>query len=131
MGRKKARDNAFKCVYQIGFDLDLEIENVLKYTYEDNLNSVEEQEYISELLNGVKIHLEEIDQKILENLKGWNIDRLAKIDLAILRIAIYEILYVPNVPNKVSINEAVELAKTYGNENSGNFVNGLLAKIIE
>ncbi|MEG1705626.1 MAG: transcription antitermination factor NusB [Clostridia bacterium] len=131
MGRKKARDNAFKCVYQLGFDFDLNLDDILRHTYEENENNEEEKLYITEVLNGVVNHLEEIDSKILINLKDWTIDRIAKIDLAILRVAIYEIMYSNNVPNKVSINEAIELAKTYGNDNSGNFVNGILAKIIE
>lgn len=130
MGRKKARDNAFKCLYQLGFDFDLKLESVLEYSYEENLSTEEEKEYISSLLKGVIANIDAIDEEILKNLKDWSIDRIAKIDLAILRLAIYEIKYVENIPVKVSVNEAVELAKMYGNETSANFVNGLLAKVI-
>ena len=70
-------------------------------------------------------------KNILKNLKNWTIDRIFKIDLAILRLAIYEILYMEDIPVKVSVNEAVELAKEYGNNDSKSFVNGLLAKVIE
>lgn len=130
MGRKKARDNAFKCIYQMGFDLNLSTEDILNYTYEENENTEDEKEYISGTLSGVLKNINEIDAEILKYLKGWSIDRIAKIDLAILRLAIYEIKYAKNIPVKVSVNEAVELAKTYGSENSANFVNGLLAKVI-
>jgi len=130
MGRKKARDNAFKCLYQLGFDFDLKLESVLEYSYEENLSTEEEKEYMSSLLKGVIANIDAIDEEILKNLKDWSIDRIAKIDLAILRLAIYEIKYVENIPVKVSVNEAVELAKMYGNDTSANFVNGLLAKVI-
>ena len=131
MGRKKARDNAFKCVYQLSFGQDIEIEKILENCYIENENDEEEKEYIENVLNGVKLNLEKIDNIILNNLKNWTIDRIFKIDLAILRLAIYEILYIDNIPEKVSANEAVELAKTYGNNDSKSFVNGLIAKVIE
>ena len=131
MGRKKARDNAFKCVYQLSFGQDIEIEKILENCYIENENDEEEKKYIENVLNGVKVNLEKIDNVILNNLKNWTIDRIFKIDLAILRLAIYEILYIDNIPEKVSANEAVELAKTYGNNDSKSFVNGLIAKVIE
>ena len=131
MGRKKARDNAFKCVYQLSFGQDIEIEKILENCYIENENDEEEKEYIENVLNDVKVNLEKIDNVILNNLKNWTIDRIFKIDLAILRLAIYEILYIDNIPEKVSANEAVELAKTYGNNDSKSFVNGLIAKVIE
>ena len=130
MGRKKARDTAFICLYQLGFDFDLKLENVLEYSYQENSSTEEEKEYISNLLRGVITNIDVIDEEILKNLKDWSIDRIAKIDLAILRLAIYEIKYIENIPVKVSVNEAVELAKMYGNDTSANFVNGLLAKVI-
>lgn len=131
MGRKKARDNAFKCVYQLSFGQDVEINKILENCYIENENDEEEKEYIELVLNGISSNLEKIDSIILSNLKNWTIDRIFKIDLAILRLAIYEILFIDNIPVKVSANEAVELAKTYGNNESKSFVNGLLAKVIE
>lgn len=131
MGRKKARDNAFKCVYQISFIEDFDVNKVLENCYLENNNDNEEKEYIESVVNGIFENLEEIDKVILSNLKNWTIDRIFKIDLAILRLAIYEINYIDNIPVKVSVNEAVELAKEYGNNESKNFVNGLLAKVIE
>lgn len=131
MGRKKARDNAFKCVYQLSFGQDFDLSKILENCYIENENDEEEKEYIETVVNGIKSNLEKIDNMILSNLKNWTIDRIFKIDLAILRLAIYEILFMDNIPVKVSANEAVELAKTYGNNESKSFVNGLLAKVIE
>ena len=131
MSRKKARDNAFKCIYELEFIKDKNLDDILSNCYEENNNSTEEKEYIQMIVNGVKENIKKIDDIILSKLKNWSLDRIAKIDLAILRLAIYEILYVDSIPNKVSANEAVELAKTYGNNDSKSFVNGVIAKVIE
>ena len=130
MGRKKARDNTFKCVYQLEFD-NRDIDRILKFCYEENESNDDEKEYIDTVLKGVVNNLKDIDSIILSKLKNWTIQRIAKIDLAILRLAIYEIKYMDNIPPKVSVNEAVELAKMYGNSDSKSFINGLLAKVIE
>lgn len=131
MGRKKARDNAFKCIYQLAFVEEVDTKAILNECYVENLNEEEEKEYISLVLEGVVNNLCKIDEIILSKLKNWTIDRIAKIDLAILRLATYEIMYMSNIPLKVVANEAVELAKTYGNNDSKSFVNGVIAKIIE
>ena len=131
MSRKKARDNAFKCIYELEFIKDKNLDDILSNCYEENNNSEEEKQYIQMIVNGVKENIKKIDDIILSKLKNWSLDRIAKIDLAILRLAIYEILYVDSIPNKVSANEAVDLAKTYGNNDSKSFVNGVIAKVIE
>lgn len=132
MGRKKARDNAFKCIYQLGFENCNEIDKILDFCYIENENDDDEKEYIEDVVNGIKENIEQIDKKILDKLKNWSINRIAKVDLAILRLSIYEIEYMgETIPIKVSVNEAVELAKIYGNNDSKSFVNGVLAKIIE
>jgi len=107
------------------------LDKLLELCYEENSNEEEEKEYISSVLMGVKENLEEIDKIILSKLKNWSIDRIAKIDIAILRLAIYEIKYLKDIPVKVTANEAVELAKMYGDNDSKSFVNGVIAKIIE
>lgn len=84
----------------------------------------------NEVIKGVQEHREEIDGLISENAPDWPIDKIAKVDLVILRIAIYEILHSANVPKKVAIDEAVELAKEFGNETSSKFVNGVLGSIV-
>ena len=131
MGRKKARDNAFKCIYQLELMGKEKKEEILEYCYLENDNSEEEKEYIQDIFEKVCTNLENIDKIILENLKNWSISRIAKIDLAILRLAICEINYMKDIPVKVSANEAVELAKMYGNPDSKSFVNGVIAKVIE
>lgn len=131
MSRKKARDNAFKCIYELEFEKDKNIEKILKFCYSENENKSDEIKYIGIVVNGVKDNLEEIDKIILSKLKNWSMERIAKIDLAILRLAIYEIMYMKDIPVKVSANEAVELAKLYGNNDSKSFVNGVIAKVIE
>lgn len=132
MSRKDARDNAFKCVYEYEFNKEKSIEDILNSCYEENEVNDSEKEYIDEVVSGVIKNIEKIDENILKHLKNWSMSRIAKIDLAILRVAIYEICYMSDViPFKVSINEAVELAKKYGNSDSKSFVNGLLAKVIE
>lgn len=134
MGRKKARDNAFKCIYQLEFlDKDyLNLDEILEFCYEENSNTVDEKEYIVQALHGVYDNISEIDNIILSHLKNWSISRIAKIDLAILRLAIFELKFDnKNTPEKVIANEAVELSKIYGNNDSKSFVNGLIAKVIE
>ncbi len=113
MGRKKARDCAFKCIYQLEFDKDKSVEDILEFFYSENEIDTEEKEYMDKVLIGVKDNLGIIDEIILSKLKNWSIQRIAKIDLAILRLAIYEIKYMEDIPEKVSVNEAVELAKLY------------------
>lgn len=131
MGRKKARDNAFKCIYQLSFIGENNIKTIINNCYIENENSEDEKEYIESVVNGISKNIGLIDKIILDKLKNWTIERIFKIDLAILRLAIYEILYMEDVPVKVSINEAVELAKEYGNNDSRVFINGLLAKVLE
>lgn len=131
MSRKKARDNAFKCIYELEFNKEEDIEKILRYCYDENENKPDEIEYIEMVVKGVKENLPQIDEIILSKLKNWTLDRIAKIDLAILRLAIYEINYIDDIPDKVSANEAVELAKEYGNNDSRNFVNGVIATVIK
>ena len=100
MSRKKARDNAFKCIYELEFIKDKNLEDILFNCYEENNNTSEEKEYIEMILKGVKDNIKNIDDIILSKLKNWSLDRIAKIDLAILRLAIYEILYVDSIQIK-------------------------------
>jgi len=85
--------------------------------------------YISSILEGVLKEAPSIDQYIIKNSKDWTIDRMSRIDLAIMRVAIFEILYREDIPASVSINEAVELAKKYSHEDAGSFINGILGSI--
>lgn len=88
-------------------------------------------EYLMQLVNGVNEHLPEIDAAISAHLKkGWPISRLNKTDLTLMRIAVYEIKFVDDVPNKVSLNEALELSKEFSDETSRRFINGVLSNLI-
>ena len=91
----------------------------------------EEKKYFDTVTTGIAEHKQEIDKMILSKLKNWTIERIFKIDLAVLRLAAYEIVYFENMPPKVAVNEAVELAKKYGNDASSTFVNGVLREIIK
>ena len=87
-------------------------------------------EYCHTALEKTSLQIEEIDAKINEVTEGWKTGRMGKVDLTLIRLAVYEMLYEEDVPAKVAINEAVELAKQYGTDNSPSFVNGVLAKLV-
>ena len=133
MNRSKAREQAFKLLYslQINKATD-ELEEQLEI-FENNENIVEDEtkKYISDVINGISQNSEGITNEIKKNIKqDWTIDRISKIDLALLKLGIYEMLY-SKLPYKVVVNEVVELAKKYGDDNSKSFVNGVLASIIK
>ena len=97
----------------------------------NNITSEEAKEYIKDVVNGTSKNSEEILKLISNNLKkDWNLERISKVNLALLKLAIYEIQY-KEIPFKVAINEAVELAKNYGEESSPVFINGILASIVK
>jgi transcription antitermination protein NusB len=85
--------------------------------------------FASELVNGVMSHLQEIDARIAEKSKHWSMARMARVDLNILRLAVFELLYRPDIPKNVTMNEAIEVAKKFGAEDSASFVNGILDEI--
>ena len=132
MNRSEIREEAFKLIYSLEIQkkepLEEQIELYIEANEITNKNAVE---YIKDAIFGIENNREEIVQKIEKNLKlEWKIDRISKVDLAILKLAIYEIKY-KDIPFKVVINEAVELAKKYGEDSSKNFVNGILASIVK
>ena len=131
MNRSKARDMAFKFLYQVEVQKENN-EDVVNLFFENNeLTDKEAQKYISDIASGVDKNLNEITSAIEKNLKqDWKIDRISKVTLAILKLAIYEILYT-KTPFKVVINEAVELAKKYGEDTAPQFVNGILASVVK
>ncbi|WP_164668652.1 transcription antitermination factor NusB [Virgibacillus doumboii] len=125
MKRHSAREKAF----QILFQLDIN-DNDPEKAIEDHLETMEIDTFLLSLVQGVAEHKEAIDNTITDHLENWSFSRIASVEKTILRIAIYEIRYVQDIPTSVSINEAVELANTYGDEKAGKFVNGVLSKII-
>lgn len=132
MRRSTLRKHVFAMLFRTEFHNDEDFAEQQELYCESLENATEEDiEYITERTNEVKARLPEIDRKLSEISQGWSLDRIGKTELTILRLAIFEILYDENVPDAVAVNEAVELAKTFGSEdNSYAFVNGVLAKVI-
>ena len=127
MSRISSRENLMKLVFDYNMTKGEveDIEDLLDTTF-----SSEDKEYILKNFEGIKANFDDIVLKIENNLIGYKLDRICKTDLAILIVAIYELLYLKE-PTKVVINEAVELAKKYSTENSYKFINGLLGKIVD
>ncbi|RCX23152.1 NusB antitermination factor [Fontibacillus phaseoli] len=96
-----------------------------------DLSGAKAKEYILELVNGTWSRKEAIDGLLSDYLKGWQISRLSKVDRQVLRQAVYEMVFRDDVPGKVAVNEAIELAKHFGTTDSGKFVNGVLGKMIQ
>jgi N utilization substance protein B len=133
MTRSQAREHIFKLLYEMQFkqeEYDVE-EVVLTYLEnfpEENVSDNDKTFILSEV-KGVQQTKESLDEEIAGAVKGWSLSRISKVDLAILRLAVYEIRCVPEIPSSVSINEAVELAKIYGSDADSSFVNGVLGGI--
>ena len=123
MKRSNARELAFKTIYSKFFNID-ENEDI-------DVEDKESLEFISKILKSFASNYDEINAIISENLKGYTIERLYKIDLAIITLAVIELKFIKEEPKEVVINEAVELAKKYSTEKSPRFVNGVLADIVK
>ncbi|MGD6805275.1 transcription antitermination factor NusB [Rossellomorea vietnamensis] len=124
MKRRTAREKALQALFQMDMS-GMTAEEALMNIYEE----APSDEYLDSLVNGATDNKEKIDGLIRENLEKWSFDRLAKVDRNILRVAVFELLEVNEVPNKVVINEAIEIAKSYGDDQSGKFINGVLSKV--
>ena len=132
MSRRELREQIFKLIFRAEFYDKEELPEQEKLFFEDyELNMKPEDEtYISEKSNKILEKLDEIDGMINQEAKGWTTERMGKIELTILRLAIHEIKFDEDVPAGVAINEAVEIAKKFGQEESAGFVNGVLAKFV-
>lgn len=131
MSRTAIRENAFKLLYSNEIQKEIDEEQLQIFIQENNINDEEQIKYIKNSFEGVQNNIVEINKLIEKNLtKKWTIDRISKIDIAILKLAIYEMVYT-ELPYKVVINEAVELAKKYGDESSKSFINGILASVVK
>ncbi len=142
MTRRELRTYTFLLLYRIFYFDKSEMEDQMEkfFEYENDIKlfgnkepieiNEEDKKYIMDKVNQVIDKLDEIDALISEKAKNWTIDRIDYIDLSIIRLAYYEIKYEDDIPIGVAINEAVELAKLYGEKNSYSFVNGLLAKML-
>lgn len=137
ISRHEIRKMALQALFPLDFNKELTKQDAIRHAIELEHHELmdEDQEhfvpvYLDQLVEGVCHYKEQLDKTIQEHLKaGWKIQRLSKMDVTILRIALYEMLYVENVPNKVAVNEAIELAKTFSDDQSRKFVNGILSTV--
>ena len=129
MTRRQLRENVFKMLFSVELHDEKEMPEQLAL-FEDEVEPISEDEkiYMTNKYNDIYAHIEELDAAINEASKGWKTTRMGKVDLTLIRLAVYEIRFEEEIPVKVSINEAIELAKKYGTDDSPAFVNGILAK---
>ena len=133
MGRHELREQVFLLLFGVEFHDLTEMPGQIKLFFEnsENINFDKDTDYIQARCQAVLDRLPEIDGLINGNTEGWDTSRMGKVELAILRLAVYEMCYDDDIPEGVAIDEAVEIAKKYGQENSGGFVNAILAKILK
>ncbi len=130
MGRRELREQIFKLLFRIEFNDASEMPEQQKLFFEDNEKTVSEVDemYISKKYENIVEKRLQIDNALNDVAEGWKTERMGKVDLTILRLAVFEIRYDDEVPTSVAINEAVELAKKFGQDASPAFINGILAK---
>jgi len=127
--RRQARENVLKILYQmeiLGDELDTVLDRYwdTSPTFDDTI-----KKFANELVKGIAEKKNELDEVIKNKLKNWNFERVAIIDRNILRMGVYEIMFRDDIPDSVSINEAIEIAKKYGDQESSRFINGILDKV--
>ncbi len=128
MDRRTARKAALELIFEKEFyDNTYDVNS--QYELAKLCRDIDNDDYLDKVVHGVNAHLEEIDEKIRQHAIGWKTERMSKVSLAVMRIAVYEMLYEENIPFTVSINEAVELAKTFDYDKSPKFINGVLNSI--
>ncbi len=130
MGRRELRESIFQLLFMTEFNATEEMEEQ-KALYLENIEDLQEkdQTYIHNKFGKICEKIAEIDGKLNESSKGWKTTRMSKVDLTILRLAVFEVMYDEDVPTRVAINEAVELAKKFGGDDSPAFINGVLGKV--
>lgn len=129
MSRRETRENAMKFIFQTLFQREDFEEQVQVYCEEHKFSDEAESIYFLDVVRGVAAHAAEIDESIAKCAKGWTISRMPKVDLAIMRLSTYEMIYRTDIPASISINEAVELAKKFGDDGTKAFINGVLGKV--
>lgn len=129
MGRRASREVVMKLLYQLELQKEDRQEQIDLVLEQENLSNNDEK-YVKDVIDGVYNNISDIDSLIEKGLKGWTLDRISKVELAILRIALYEMKYREDIPIRVSFNEAIELTKKYSGQDKAPFVNGLLGRYI-
>ncbi|MBO6148564.1 MAG: transcription antitermination factor NusB [Lachnospiraceae bacterium] len=132
MKRSRLREHIFALVFMMDFHPDADMASLSKryLDYLDGGIKDKDREYIEAKFLNIVNKLDVLDATIAEKSEGWGLGRMGRVELALIRLAAYEILYDEDVPTKVAINEAVELSKRYGQDDSPSFVNGILAKLV-
>lgn len=130
MNRRELRESIFQLLFMTEFNPSEEM-GEQKELYLDGIENLQEkdQAYIQDKFEKIRDKIPEIDEILNQASKGWKTSRMGKVDLTILRLASYEVLFDEDVPDKVAINEAVELAKKFGGDDSPSFINGVLGKV--
>lgn len=130
MKRRGIREQLFKLLFRVEFNTPEQMPEQTKLYFDSGDLTVTEQDqaYLEARLADIMDRLPQIDEQLSNKIEGWKLTRVGKVELALLRIAVYEILYDDEVPTGVAISEAVELSKKYGPDNAASFVNGVLAK---
>ena len=130
MKRRGIREQLFKLLFRVEFNTPEQMPEQTKLYFDSGDLTVTEQDqaYLEARLAYIMDRLPQIDEQLSNKIEGWKLTRVGKVELALLRIAVYEILYDDEVPTGVAISEAVELSKKYGPDNAASFVNGVLAK---
>ena len=133
MGRHEQREQVFMLLFRVEFHAPDEMPRQVRLFLEDSETKLQEKDiaYIEAKEKAVREKKAEIDRIIDENTEGWDTSRMGKVELTVLRLAVYEMLFDDDIPAGVAINEAVEIAKKFGQENSGSFVNAILGKIMK
>ncbi|MGR6897426.1 transcription antitermination factor NusB [Rummeliibacillus sp. TYF-LIM-RU47] len=122
MKRREAREKALQTLFQLE-NTELTVQEAMEHIMGEETDT-----FYEKIVIGTTEHLQEIDAALAEKLENWTFDRVAKIERTILRLAAYELLFTPETPKSVVLNEAIELSKTFGDEQSSKFVNGVLSK---
>lgn len=130
MTRREIREQIFQMLFLIEFHSEEELPQQLKYFIGEEEENIRDISYIQHKFDDITARIHEIDTIINEVAKGWKTTRMGKVDLTLIRLAVYEIRFEEDIPAGVAINEAVELAKKYGTDDTPAFVNGILAKVV-
>lgn len=129
MDRSLVREMAMKMLFAASLGGEETLEAALEQSSVSDSLSQRDKAFLEELVSGVKQREGELDEIIGRYARGWSLDRLGKVDLILLRMAVFEMNYMPDIPVGATINEAVELAKKYGEDKSSGFVNGILGSV--
>ncbi len=125
--RRKSREQAFIVLFEKSFNDDMSIDDIVSIAIESEV--ISEDSFMDKILKAADENINEIDNEIEKNLKGWSKSRISKVSLALLRLSITEMKYLDDVPVSVSINEAVEICKIYGSDEDKSFINGVLGSV--